>query len=152
MSLHSAIMKLTPDIDEVANDIICTLTYNGHKYVGFAFCHTEDSEFYSPIVGSTIAHYRAMIKIYDDEIARAETAAQVLWNGYKDVIYNSQTAGAPADPTGAFAKRCAAANYLVEKYKVQRDSLRQNLREYIANHEKAISSVRKMRESSDKND
>lgn len=152
MSLHSAIFKLTPEIDEVANDTICVLYYNGRKYMGFAFCHKEDTEFYSPIVGSTIAHYRAMIKIYDDEIARAEVAAQVLWNGYKDVIYNSQTPEHPADPTGAFANRCAAAKYLVEKYKVQRESLRQSLRTYIANHEKAISSVRNMRESSDKID
>lgn len=152
MSLHSAIKKLTPEIDQIANDTICTLNYNGHIYRGFAFCHTEDKPFYSPIVGSTIAHYRAMIKIYDDEIKRATVAAQVLWNAYKDVIYNSQSEGVPADPTGAFADRCAAANKLVEKYEAQRSSLQQALSAYIANHEKAISSVRKMRESQDKTD
>ena len=87
MSLHSAIMKLTPETAVIDNDTIVTLKYNGKVYKGFAFCHREDADFYSEIIGTTIAHLRALIKIYDDEISRAEQTAITLWSAYKDVIY-----------------------------------------------------------------
>ena len=153
MSLHSAIMKLEPIVEVYDNDIGVKLTYNGHNYYGFACCHKEDAEFFSEKVGATIAHYRAMIKIYDDEIKRAEVTAQVLWSAYKDVIYNSQEDGIPVDPTNAFITRVSKAYDLVDRYKAQRDSLRTQLREYLKNHEKCLESVRAQRktENEDKN-
>lgn len=153
MSLHSAIMKLEPIVEVYDNDVGVKLTYNGHNYYGFACCHKEDAEFFSEKVGATIAHYRAMIKIYDDEIKRAEIAAQVLWSAYKDVIYNSQKDGIPVDPTNAFIIRVFKALDLVNRYKVQRTNLRIQLREYLKNHEKCLESVRAQRktENEDKN-
>lgn len=153
MSLHSAIMKLEPIVEVYDNDVGVKLTYNGHNYYGFACCHKEDAEFFSEKVGATIAHYRAMIKIYDDEIKRAEIAAQVLWSAYKDVIYNSQKDGIPVDPTSAFIIRVFKALDLVNRYKVQRTKLRIQLREYLKNHEKCLESVRTQRktENEDKN-
>ena len=153
MSLHSAIMKLEPIVEVYDNDIGVKLTYNGHNYYGFACCHKEDAEFFSEKVGATIAHYRAMIKIYDDEIKRAEVAARVLWSAYKDVIYNSQEDGVPVDPTSAFITRVFKARDLVDRYKAQRASLRTQLREYLKNHEKCLESVRAQRktENEDKN-
>ena len=153
MSLHSAIMKLEPIVEVYDNDIGVKLTYNGHSYYGFACCHKEDAEFFSEKVGATIAHYRAMIKIYDDEIRRAEVAARVLWSAYKDVIYNSQEDGIPVDPTSAFITRVFKARDLVDRYKAQRASLRTQLREYLKNHEKCLESVRAQRktENEDKN-
>lgn len=153
MSLHSAIMKLEPTVEVYDNDVSVKLTYNGHNYYGTAFCHEEDAKFFSEKVGATIAHYRAMIKIYDDEIKRAEIAAQVLWSAYKDVIYNSQKDGIPVDPTSAFIIRVCKAYDLVDRYKAQRTSLRIQLREYLKNHEKCLESVRAQRkiENEDKN-
>ena len=153
MSLHSAIMKLEPIVEVYDNDVGVKLTYNGHNYYGFACCHKEDAEFFSEKVGATIAHYRAMIKIYDDEIKRAEVAAQVLWSAYKDVIYNSQEDGIPVDPTNAFITRVSKAHDLVDRYKAQRTSLRTQLKEYLKNHEKCLESVRAQRktENEDKN-
>ena len=153
MSLHSAIMKLEPIVEVYDNDVGVKLTYNGHNYYGFACCHKEDAEFFSEKVGATIAHYRAMIKIYDDEIKRAEIAAQVLWSAYKDVIYNSQEDGIPVDPTNAFITRVSKAHDLVDRYKAQRTSLRTQLKEYLKNHEKCLESVRAQRktENEDKN-
>ena len=153
MSLHSAIMKLEPIVEVYDNDVGVKLTYNGHNYYGFACCHKEDAEFFSEKVGATIAHYRAMIKIYDDEIRRAEVAARVLWSAYKDVIYNSQDNGTPVDPTSAFITRVFKARDLVDRYKAQRASLRTQLREYLKNHEKCLESVRAQRktENEDKN-
>ena len=145
MSLHSAIMNLEPQVENFDKDVSIKLTYNGHVYFGCAYCHEEDEEFFSEKVGATIAHYRAMIKIYDDEIKRAEVAARVLWSAYKDVIYNSQTNGNPADPTGAFINRVYAANNLVGRYKAQRDILRKQLRSYLAAQEKCIKSVKRQR-------
>lgn len=153
MSLHSAIMNLEPIVEVFDNDVTVKLTYNGHNYYGIAFCHEEDKDFFSEKVGATIAHYRAMIKIYDDEIKRAETVAQVLWSAYKDVIYNSQEDGIPVDPTGAFMTRVFKARDLVDRYKIQRASLRAQLKEYLQNHEKCITSIRAQRkiENEDKN-
>lgn len=153
MSLHSAIMNLEPIVEVFDNDVSVKLTYNGHNYYGIAFCHEEDKDFFSEKVGATIAHYRAMIKIYDDEIKRAETTAQVLWSAYKDVIYNSQKNGVPVDPTGAFITRVFKARDLVDRYKVQRTSLRAQLKEYLQNHEKCLASIRAQRktENEDKN-
>lgn len=153
MSLHSAIMKLEPIVEVYDNDVGVKLTYNGHNYYGFACCHKEDAEFFSEKVGATIAHYRAMIKIYNDEIRRAEVAARVLWSAYKDVIYNSQKDGIPVDPTSAFITRVFKARDLVDRYKVQRASLRTQLKEYLKNHEKCLESVRTQRktENEDKN-
>ena len=153
MSLHSAIMKLEPIVEVYDNDVGVKLTYNGHNYYGFACCHKEDAEFFSEKVGATVAHYRAMIKIYDDEIRRAEVAARVLWSAYKDVIYNSQEDGIPVDPTNAFITRVSKAHDLVDRYKAQRASLRTQLREYLKNHEKCLKSVRTQRktENEDKN-
>ena len=153
MSLHSAIMKLEPIVEVYDNDVGVKLTYNGHNYYGFACCHKEDAEFFSEKVGATIAHYRAMIKIYDDEIRRAEVAARMLWSAYKDVIYNSQEDGIPVDPTSAFITRVFKARDLVDRYKAQRTSLRTQLKEYLKNHEKCLESVRAQRktENEDKN-
>lgn len=153
MSLHSAIMKLEPIVEVYDNDVGVKLTYNGHNYYGFAYCHKEDAEFFSEKVGATIAHYRAMIKIYDDEIRRAEVAARVLWSAYKDVIYNFQEDGIPVDPTNAFIIRVSKALDLVDRYKAQRASLRTRLKEYLKNHEKCLESVRAQRktENEDKN-
>ena len=153
MSLHSAIMHLEPTVETFDNDVSVKLTYNGHNYYGIAFCHEEDKGFFSEKVGATIAHYRAMIKIYDDEIKRAEVAAQVLWSAYKDVIYNSQEDGIPVDPTNAFITRVSKAHDLVDRYKVQSASLCAQLREYLKNHEKCLESVRAQRktENEDKN-
>lgn len=153
MSLHSAIMKLEPIVEVYDNDVGVKLTYNGHNYYGFACCHKEDAEFFSEKVGATIAHYRAMIKIYDDEIRRAEVAARVLWSAYKDVIYNFQEDGIPVDPTNAFIIRVSKALDLVDRYKAQRASLRTQLKEYLKNHEKCLESVRTQRktENEDKN-
>ena len=153
MSLHSAIMKLEPIVEVYDNDVGVKLTYNGHDYYGFACCHKEDAEFFSEKVGATIAHYRAMIKIYDDEIRRAEVAARVLWSAYKDVIYNSQEDGIPVDPTSAFITRVFKARDLVDRYKAQRASLRTQLKEYLKNHEKCLESIRAQRktENEDKN-
>lgn len=153
MSLHSAIMNLKPIVEVFDNDVTVKLSYNGHNYYGIAFCHEEDKDFFSEKVGATIAHYRAMIKIYDDEIQRAETAAQVLWSAYKDVIYNSQEDGIPVDPTSAFITRVFKARYLVDRYKVQRAGLRTQLKDYLKNHEKCIASIRAQRktENEDKN-
>lgn len=153
MSLHSAIMKLEPIVEVYNNDVTVKLTYNGYNYYGTAFCHEEDKDFFSEKVGATIAHYRAMIKIYDDEIRRAEVAARVLWSAYKDVIYNFQEDGIPVDPTNAFIIRVSKALDLVDRYKVQRASLRTQLKEYLKNHEKCLESVRAQRktENEDKN-
>lgn len=153
MSLYSAIMNLEPIVEVFDNDVSVKLTYNGHNYYGMAFCHSEDAEFFSEKVGATIAHYRAMIKIYDDEIKRAEAAAQVLWSAYKDVIHNSQKNGILVDPTNAFLIRVFKARALVDRYKVQRASLRTQLKEYLKNHEKCLESVRAQRktENEDKN-
>lgn len=145
MSLHSAIMNLTPDVHVFCEDVSVRLTYNGHIYCGCAYCHEEDKEFFSEKVGATIAHYRAMIKIYNDEIKRAEMVSQVLWAAYKDVIYNSQTNGEPTDPTGAFINRVYAANDLVSRYKAQRNTLRKQLKSYLAAQEKCIESVKRQR-------
>ena len=153
MSLHSAIMKLEPIVEVYDNDIGVKLTYNGHNYYGFAYCHKEDKDFFSEKVGATIAHYRAMSKSYDDEIRRAEVVARVLWSAYKDVIYNSQEDCIPVDPTNAFITRVSKAHDLVDRYKAQRTSLRTQLREYLKNHEKCLESVRAQRktENEDKN-
>lgn len=153
MSLHSAIIHLEPIVKVYDNDVSVKLTYNGHNYYGMAYCHKEDAEFFSEKVGATIAHYRAMIKIYNDEIKRAEVAARVLWSAYKDVIYNSQKDGIPVDPTSAFITRVFKARDLVDRYKAQRASLRIQLREYLKNHEKCLESVRAQRktENEDKN-
>lgn len=153
MSLHSAIMKLEPIVETFDNDVTVKLAYNGHNYYGMAFCHSEDTEFFSEKVGATIAHYRAMIGIYNDEIKRAEVAAQVLWSAYKDVIYNSQEDGIPVDPTSAFVTRVFKARDLVDRYKAQRASLRTQLKEYLKSHEKCLESIRAQRkiENEDKN-
>ena len=153
MSLHSAIMNLEPTVEIFDNDVTVKLTYNGHNYYGIAFCHEEDKDFFSEKVGATIAHYRAMIKIYDDEIKRAETVAQILWSAYKDVIYNSQEDGVPVDPTSAFITRVFKARDLVDRYKVQRTGLRIQLKDYLKNHEKCIATIRAQRktENEDKN-
>ena len=153
MSLHSAIMKLEPTVEVYDNDVSVKLTYNGHNYYGIAFCHEEDKDFFSEKVGATIAHYRAMIQIYDDEIKRTEVTAQVLWSAYKDVIYNSQEDGIPVDPTSAFITRVFKARNLVDRYKAQRASLRAQLREYLKNHEKFLESIHAQRkiENEDKN-
>lgn len=147
MSLHSAIMNLEPIVETFDKDITVKLTYNGHNYYGIAFCHEEDKDFFSEKVGATIAHYRAMIKIYDNEIQRAETAARILWSAYKDVIYNSQKTGVPVDPTSAFITRVFKARDLVDRYKVQRTGLRTQLKDYLKNHEKCIASIRAQRKT-----
>ena len=48
---------------EKLNGITVTIKYQGEEFIGVAVCHSDDEEFFSPIVGSHLAHLRAVRKM-----------------------------------------------------------------------------------------
>jgi hypothetical protein len=62
--------KIAPIISEVREgaDTYIKIKYHGRIYLGFSACHAEDLNFYSVLIGGTIAHYRAMINALKAEI------------------------------------------------------------------------------------
>ena len=41
----------------------CTIYYNNEEFIGNAFCHPDDEDMCSKLVGQTIAEFRALIEV-----------------------------------------------------------------------------------------
>lgn len=122
--------------------------FEGHKFVGEAILHPEDLEYDSEIVGYTIAHMRAIKQalIYLREEARYE---YFFINKVVCDILQCQDAEV-VDPTFKFRKKVYQAKKKWNKYQIAVNAMNDEIREYIANQDKAISSIKKQRRMRDK--
>lgn len=129
-------------------DCYVEVFFEGFSFVGGATLHPEDREYNSDIVGFTIAHMRAIKQalIYLREEARNE---YYLINKVVCDILQCQDAEV-VDPTFKFRKKAYQAKKKWNKYQVAVNAMNDEIREYIANQDKAISSIKRQRKMRDK--
>lgn len=80
------------------------LRYKNREYVGAAFVHPDDEEFFSEKVGYSIALSRARIQILKDEKERLRQEYIDKMRLYNDVLGYGAKKSEEIDPTGAFKK------------------------------------------------
>lgn len=118
-----------------------TINYAGTDYTGYSCCHPEDEEFYSNIVGFTIAHMRAAIEAYCCEKEKARTEYKILKHNYDLYVGNQEL----ENETFLLAVTNAEKKYL--KHKKQEKQMRKNLHEYLQNQQKVIDSLKRQRQA-----
>ena len=132
-------MKQQP-IVEVSHEIDLTIKYNGRKYIGYAICHPDDEEFFSEKVGKNIAYMRACINAMFGERAKARKEYEFLKNFYANYRQNHEPS---ADLESAIAEAEKHFHYYQRKYR----ECKQELKEYLLNHEKVLESLRRQRKA-----
>ena len=117
------------------------------EYIGVACCCEEDSEFFSPIVGGTIAHYRAMENALFVKIWEMEEGIAALKHCYSCITQNINPA--IADPTSKFKKYIYKQENKVSKLRKACRALRTELYKYTADQSKAIEILQRSRAKTD---
>ena len=132
---------------EKLNGITVTIKYQGEEFIGVAVCHSDDEEFFSPIVGGTIAHYRAMESALFMKIWEMEEAVSDMKHGYACISQSINPA--IADPTGKFKKYIYKQENKITKLRQAHRSLKKELNKYLQDQHIAIESISRSRAKSD---
>lgn len=130
-------MKQQP-IVEVSHNIAIAIKYNGRKYYGSATCHPEDREFFSEKIGMNIAYLRACAEAMYAEREKAREKYESLKNFYANYRQNHAPS---ADLESAITEAEKHFHYYQRKYRESK----QELKEYLHNHEKVLESLRRQR-------
>lgn len=112
-------------------------------FYGIAECHEDDVDFYSPIVGGTIAHMRAMLMALDYKLWEMEATHSILKQTYCGITQSYHPA--VADPTGKFKLHMFRAENKVKKLREAKRALKKELNTYIQDHSKAIELLQRSR-------
>lgn len=133
-------------IDENYLSIRLRFKYRDAEYVGVAYCSEEDREFFSPLVGGTIAHMDAMLDMLNDEIIEADVEYKVLKHHYFGKAQSCEPE--VFDPTGHFKKAMYRAESKAKSLREARNKLRKELRTYKEDIGVAFESIKKNRANS----
>lgn len=117
-----------------------TIKIHGNYFTGNATCAPEDEEFYSPKIGKTLSHKRAMLNAMRHERECAKYRWQVLKKAYADAMQNQEE-----DDT-IFKKSVHMAENRYHKYQRYVRELQQEITDYIQGQAKTFDSIRKQRE------
>lgn len=119
--------------------ISVTICVNGKTFFGNALCHPDDMDFCSNKVGTTIAHQRAVI----DALKWHRNAARREWKTLKKAYYDAyQNKPELMNEDSPFRTAMWQAENRYHRYQNEVKKAREQLRDYLNNHEKAISSLR----------
>ena len=124
-------------------DTIIRIRVYDAEFTGVACCCEEDAEFFSPIVGGTIAHYRAMESALFMKIWEMEEAVSAMKHGYACISQSINPA--IADPTGKFKKYIYKQENKITKLRQARRSLKKELNKYLQDQHIAIESISRSR-------
>lgn len=148
MSVTGAIYK-APIIyclsDEKNGTYSVNIQYDSRVFTGNAKLSENDKDFFSVIVGKTIALSKARIKAIKYEIKKSQNEFKYRNDFYQEVIKYGQESPAFVDPTGSFRK---AIYRITERISSLQKALKQeklNLKKYIENQEEALSIVKRFR-------
>lgn len=118
MSIINQIYQLEPTITINNECVRSEINYKGKIFPGFAYCHPDDIDFQSNLVGSSIATSRAIIEILKYELSFARLEANCLERTLKEVYHNS---GLTEHDYEVFSKKVKKAN---KKVKIYREALK----------------------------
>lgn len=143
---------LTSQYDDTIGGTLVEYKYKDKVYAGYACCHDEDKEFYSPKVGRYIATARARVSILLDIVNKLQQ--EVKWKRcfYNEALGLGIKSPEIVDPTNAFANNLMRAEARLKRYKAALKNAKADLRNYIKSQDQFVKSVRAMREDKDKND
>lgn len=128
-------------------DTVIKIKVYNQEFIGVACCCEEDAEFFSPIVGGTIAHFRAMENALFYKIWETEDGLAALKHCYACLTQNMNPA--IADPTGKFKTYIYKQENKLNKLRKARRKLKIELYKYISDQSKAIDSLQRSRAKSD---
>lgn len=132
--------------DEV--DTFIKIKVYDNEFMGVACCHEDDVEFYSPIIGGTIAHMRAMMNALDWEIWRLEDAVREMKHMYASISQSINPA--IADPTSKFKIYIYKQENKLKKLRNAKRALKKELATYLKDQTKAIELLQRSRANIDK--
>lgn len=138
-AIRNAPCKFTTYDKDDNKSVVCSLYYNGKKYYGVSWCHYEDRDFYSEIVGKTIAHYRAILNCINVYLEEAKEAAKIKLSTYKEVNNSMYEVFYNYDELWYNYK---SAEKKVKRIRYHKRVIQKELHDYINNHEKAIVAIR----------
>lgn len=117
------------------------------EFVGVACCCEEDAEFFSPIVGGTIAHFRAMENALFYKTWEIEDGLAALKLCYACLTQNMDPA--IVDPTGKFKIYIYKQENKLSKLRKARRKLKTELYKYTSDQSKAIEILQRSRAKTD---
>ena len=118
------------------------------EFLGVSCCHEDDVDFYSPIVGGTIAHLRAMENALFVKIWELEDTISSMKHAYACVTQSMNAA--IVDPTGKFKTYIYKQENKLSKLYAARRELSKELKQYIKDQNKAIELLQRGRAKLDK--
>lgn len=148
MSVVSTIYDTLVDwteVDEEAGMVSVSITYGGNRFVGTAFLHPHDKDFFSHKVGRQIATSRARTKALKHEYEKAKMTYNNKYTFYQEVLGFGSKAPAEVDPTGALLRNVIRAERRTAFLKEAIEREEANLRNYLEGQAKAISSILRFR-------
>ena len=131
--------------DDYCSTVSATIFYGGRFYMGTAFLHPEDEDFFSEKVGKTIALSRARQEALKVAINEAQVIAKIKYQLYQEVIAYGSKSSAEVDPTGAFLTNVNRALNRVDFLKKALASEQDSLAAYLKDHKSALDTVKAMR-------
>lgn len=136
------------------NDItyVVEITYEKNKYIGTAYCHPDDAEFRSDLIGYHIAYLRAVKKVLTKYRDLAEAEYKVIKKLTVDIIQGYEDNLEEVDPTFRLSDYCFRSALKVAKYRIAIRQAQRSIHQYLADQEKAITSLRKQKSIEAKED
>ena len=127
-----------------AGEVSIIIQYHGRIYQGVALLHPEDKDFFSEKVGCNIALSRARIEALQDTFLDAQIEAQIKQQMLNEVLRFGLETGQDDkyDPTQMFRQN---VNHAINRKNNLKKALikeKNRLINYIANHGKAIQSIK----------
>lgn len=133
--------------EAVEQDTIIGIELYGRTYYGVAYLHDEDADYYSPIVGGTIAHMRAMENAISQTIWEVDDEIKTIKHLYSSL---QQSLGEDADPQNKILFYMRRLENNLTQLRSSRRELRKEIATYIKDQSKAIEILKKNRSKLDK--
>lgn len=134
------------------NTYVVEINYEKNKYVGTAYCHPDDIEFKSDLVGYHIAFLRAAKKVLMHYRDLAEAEYKVIKKLTIDIMQGYEENVEEVDPTFRLSDYCFRAALKVGKYRIAIKQAQKSIHQYLADQDKAIDSLRRQKELKAKED
>lgn len=142
MSYKSLVLNARPIIceDKEQRTVTASIVVEDQLYTGSSKCDDSDAEYFSSLVGASLAHMRACYTAFREKKHEARKEYITLVNAYKMVTRDTTT----VDPL--FEKAIAIAYNKYFKFNQWACDMACEINEYKQSREQAINFIKKARE------
>lgn len=123
--------------------VIIEIEVFGKKYCGGAWCAEEDMDFFSPLVGATLAHFRAKDMAYLTEKLKLEADLLTLRHYYASLLQSLPKE--IVDPTGKMQRQIFKVENRLKKVKAAMRDNKLACYNYMRSTDEVFNTLRKQR-------